>query len=366
MKNLLSLLGLLGLTAAGLSDEGADDRPRAVLRTVAVKRGSLEVTLRARGTVEPEEVIDVGAQVAGAIVELGRDGGKAIESGSSVEVGTVLAQIDPRRYRAKVDRARAGLVRAEADLALALAELQLAERPPQAQKTEGRAAQARRLLASLELRELLVQPSGAADWLTVADAEAIARECPAVQAAAPVRRARMEAVHGDRKWVPLFIYGTTPSYLSVRDWQKLTEGSPFTDRDVRSGAKVCLVGQALVHELFADASPLDQTIRLKGVAFRVIGVLSKKGSNLMGLDRDDVVLVPFTALDAVIGTTETKPRGAFDQIAVRARSADDVPAASREIAELLRKRHHIAQGQPDDFDIRDYSEMKKALENQLR
>src|SRR5262249_26360746 len=121
-------------------------------------------------------------------------------------------------------------------------------------------------------------------------------ECPAVHSVAPVVRARTQVVYGNRNWVPLYIYGTTPTFLEVRNWEDLEEGEPFTDRDVRNGSKVCLLGQTIVRELFGDESPLGREVRVQNVPFRVVGVLSRKGANMMGLDEDDILLAPWTTI----------------------------------------------------------------------
>src|ERR1051326_401678 len=114
---------------------------------------------------------------------------------------------------------------------------------------QGSSSAIQKTIASMGANNLLIQPgtassggvtfgSGSVITLTPQDAEAILRECPAVRSVAPVVRARTQVVYGNRNWVPLYIYGTTPSFLQVRDWTDLTEGEAFTDRDVRNGSKV--------------------------------------------------------------------------------------------------------------------------------
>jgi len=227
-----------------------------------------------------------------------------------------------------------------------------------------------------------------------------------VRAVAPVVRARTQVVFGNRNWVPLYIYGTTPEFLDVRDWTDLSEGEPFSDRDVRNGSKVCLVGQTLVRELFQGRSPVGQEVRVQNVAFRVVGVLAGKGANMMGLDQDDILLAPWTTikyrvsgstLGSVNQSTATAtdpsktvnslsglyPSAAIqfypvpsptqsadtpqpvrftnvDQILVASETEEQIPAAVREITQLLHERHRIRAGQPDDFNVRDMTEMTKS------
>jgi len=96
------------------------------------------------------------------------------------------------------------------------------------------------------------------------------------------------------------IAGTTPAYLTVRDWENLDEGDIFTDRDVRNRSKVCVIGATLIRELFQDDSPIGKDVRIQNVTFRVIGVLSRKGANMVGQDQDDIVVAPWTTVKYLI------------------------------------------------------------------
>jgi ABC-type antimicrobial peptide transport system permease subunit len=246
---------------------------------------------------------------------------------------------------------------------------------------------------------------GSRTTLTPEDCDAIMRDCPSVQTAAPIVRARTQVVYGNRNWVPPTIYGTTAAFLDVRDWANLAEGEPFSDRDVLNANKVCLLGQTLVRELFQGESPIGKEVRIKNVLFRVVGVLRAKGANMMGSDQDDIVLAPWTTIkyrvtsstlttanqstssgssDTVNTLSNVYPGGQpdlypersdvqaadnpmpvrfenIDQILVSARSAGEIPAAIQQMTDLLRERHRIRPGEPDDFTIRDMTEMTRTL-----
>ena len=238
------------------------------------------------------------------------------------------------------------------------------------------------------------------------DYEAIVRECSAVKYAAPIVRARTQVIYGGRNWIPANIYGTTPSFLDVRDWE-LSEGESFSDRDVVNASKVCILGQTLVRELFLGESPVGKELRIKNVTFRVIGVLSAKGANMMGMDQDDIVLAPWTTIkfrvtSSSLSSTSSSPSDAvsttvntisktypgsssssklypersssqmandlmfvrfinIDQITVAATSSYDIQNAIDQITAVLRERHRIRSGEFDDFNIRDLAEISNTL-----
>ena len=246
--------------------------------------------------------------------------------------------------------------------------------------------------------------AGSVTTLTPEDCEAIRRECPAVRDAAPLVRARTQIVYGNRNWVPTQLDGTTAAYLGIRDLT-VAEGRAFTDRDVLNTNKVCLLGMTIVRELFQGESPVGKEIRVNNVSFRVVGVLSAKGANMMGMDQDDILLAPWTSIKyrvtgSMLATANQStssgsstsvntlsnlyPGGQaslypeqsatqaadnpmpvrfanVDRIMAAARSSEEIPSAIRQITNLLRERHHIRPGQPDDFNVRDMTEMTNTL-----
>ncbi len=288
---------------------------------------------------------------------------------------------------------------------------------------QGSARAIRAMLTETGVDNILVQ-SGAASrngvslgrgsnkTLRPEDAEAILRECPSVANLAPIVYGRGQAVHGNRNWNPMYLYGTTPGFLRVRDWQEMAEGEPFTDRDIRDVALVCLLGRTVARELFGDESPVGQEVDVNGVPLRVLGVLAAKGANIIGEDQDDILLAPWTTVRYRVSGGASRlaaqaaedvpslamlvdslarryPRGStslypasspvreaatpklersssVDSILVRSRSTAEIPAAMGQIRDLLRERHGIGPGDEDDFAVRDFTEVLRAVQATIR
>jgi putative ABC transport system permease protein len=183
---------------------------------------------------------------------------------------------------------------------------------------------------------------GSSNTLVVEDAEAIKRECPAVQAVAPIVRTNAQVVYGANNWATQ-VQGTTADFPTVRAWP-VGSGVFITDSDVRGAAKVCVLGYNVAQELFGDADPVGQTVRLKDMPFRVVGVLSQKGGQSWGGSQDDVIMVPLTtAQRKLAGRTH------LNSIGVSAVSEKEVAAAEEQVTELLRQRHRIRPGMDQDF-----------------
>jgi putative ABC transport system permease protein len=200
--------------------------------------------------------------------------------------------------------------------------------------------------------------AGTQSTLTLSDADAVQRECSAVLRVAPVLSGVAQVVYGSQNW-STGITGTTPSMFDARDW-KVASGRVFTDQEVRSAAKVCLLGQTVVDNLFGGIDPVGQAIRIKNVPFSVVGVLEAKGQDPGGHDQDDVVYVPVTtAQKKLFGTAFP---GMIRIMYVQAKSIDDMDSAERQITDLLKQRHHIGPRQDNDFTVRNLTQILQARE----
>jgi putative ABC transport system permease protein len=205
---------------------------------------------------------------------------------------------------------------------------------------------------------------GAGVTLSEDDARAIAAECPAVAAVAPMVRGAGQVMYGSANWATS-VQGTTPDYLTIRD-QPVEQGTAFTADDVNTAAKVALLGRTVAQNLFGDADPVGQTIRIKNVPFSVDGVLAAKGQSPSGQDQDDLILVPIsTAKRNIVGTNQANARS-VQAIMVQAIDGNAMDQAQTEMTALLRQRHRIQPGQDDDFTVRNLSDVFAAQESSAR
>ncbi len=200
--------------------------------------------------------------------------------------------------------------------------------------------------------------SGTQTTLTIADAEAIQDECPAVSDVAPIHNGVAQIVYGSQNW-STGVTGTTPGMLAIRDWP-LESGRPFTQQDVRNAAKVCLLGRTVADNLFGDADPVGHVVRIEKVPFTVIGVLSVKGQSPQGQDQDDSIYVPITTAQRKLFGTMFP--GMVRRIMVKAKSQENMENAERQITELLRQRHHIGPKQENDFTVRNLTSIMQTAE----
>jgi len=204
--------------------------------------------------------------------------------------------------------------------------------------------------------------AGTQTTLTMTDGEAIQKECLAVQDVAPVLNGVAQVIYGHQNW-STGVVGTTPSMLIIRDWP-LAAGRPFTEQEIKSATKVCLLGQTVVDNLFGDMDPIGQFIRIKNLPFTVIGVLAQKGQSAQGQDQDDTIYVPVTtAQKKLFGTSFP---GMVRIIMVKAKSTEDLAPAEEQITGLLRQRHHIGQKQENDFTVRNLTQIMQAAEQSTK
>ena len=200
--------------------------------------------------------------------------------------------------------------------------------------------------------------------LTEEDVNAIARDIPEVQVAAPSLRTGAQVVVGNTNW-STSILGTTNDYLEAREWP-LAGGRLFEAAEMQGSAKVAIIGQTVAQQLFGDEDPLDKVIRVKKVPVTVIGILEKKGQNSMGQDQDDIVIVPVsTYRNRVQGGTAGRLKR-VSAISVKVREGQSMKNAEEGIKELLRQRFKVQPGADDPFSIRNLTEILQAQEASSR
>jgi putative ABC transport system permease protein len=191
---------------------------------------------------------------------------------------------------------------------------------------------------------------GGAGTLKIEDAEAIRREIPGVVAVSEEVRSNAQIAAGNQNWFTQ-VLGESPEYFDIRQWA-LAEGAPFTDQDVRSANKVCVIGRTTATQIFGNEDPIGQTLRIKNVPFTVVGLLTPKGLSAQGPDQDDVIIMPFTsAMKRVAGGTTLR------NINVQVADASDLAPVQQQIISLLRQRHNIREGRDDDFTVRNQQEI---------
>ena len=208
-------------------------------------------------------------------------------------------------------------------------------------------------------RSGVISGFGGAGTLTVDDALAIQNEVPGVLAVSPEVRSSAQITSGENNWSTQ-VMGEGVDYLIIRSWG-IAAGAMFTDVDVRSAAKVCVLGKTTADKLFPDDDPVGKIIRVSmrggssSAPMKVLGVLKVKGANMGGQDQDDTIIVPYTtAMKRFSGATTLR------MMQVSAASAKQMVGAQNGIAELLRQRHRIQAGRDDDFILRNQQEITEA------
>ena len=191
--------------------------------------------------------------------------------------------------------------------------------------------------------------------LKLTDYQAILNESTWVAAVSPSVNASGQAIYGANN-TPTTAYGISPEYLDIRKYQ-VGQGEMFTESDIHSAAKVCVVGQTVVDELFTNGeSPLGKTIRFDKIPLRIVGVLTSKGYNSMGQDQDDLILAPYTTVQKRM-LAITYLQGIF----CSALSEELTDRAVEELSDILRRTHKLSETAEDDFEIRSQEELSSML-----
>ncbi len=203
--------------------------------------------------------------------------------------------------------------------------------------------------------------SGSVHTLKASDAEAIAKECPAVKITAPNWGEVTQVVHGNKNWKTR-VSGTNENSFLIRDWP-IRYGRMFTREEEKRAAKVAIVGQTVVENIFGDTYPLGKVIRIKSVPFTIIGVLERKGQSPRGDDQDDAVFVPLrTSQYRLFGTPFADE---VQAIIVQAKDISLIHEAQKQIDELLTRRHKIGRNQEKDFTVRNLTEILETAQRSL-
>ncbi len=205
-------------------------------------------------------------------------------------------------------------------------------------------------------------PSGIGSRLTAADVDALSRECPSVAQVAGVLQGVARVTYEREVWSGS-ILGTTPNFLEVRDWS-VALGKPFGGEDLRKASNVCVVGQRVAETLFGSLHPIGQKVRIQQVTFKVTGVLGIKGKTHTGQDQDDIVIVPLSTLQKKIFPTSVP--GQISMILVKAKNAQVIDDAQKEVTAVLRQRHGIGPGEESEFTVVDPAKVIKTAHHPAR
>lgn len=198
--------------------------------------------------------------------------------------------------------------------------------------------------------------------LTLKDADAIEKTARGVLAVAPYSSGTAQLTYGNQNWSTT-IGGTTASYLFIRNYEILS-GRNFIPEDIKNNTKVAIIGNTVANELFGDVDPINKTMRIGNVPFKIIALLKTKGQSGMGMDQDDLVFIPITTAQKKVFGTDFP--GSIKMINVKAQNDESMQTAEEDIDELLTKRHNIGKNQEKDFEIRNLAEMQETIKSSAR
>ena len=200
---------------------------------------------------------------------------------------------------------------------------------------------------------------GTRPTLTLKDAQAIEDKARGVLAVAPYSSEGKQVTFGNQNW-STSVGGTTMSYFMIRNYE-IESGRGFIPEDNKNGTKVAILGQTVASELFGDVDPINKTIRIGNIPFKVIGLLKSKGSSGMGQDQDDLVFIPITTAQRKVFGTDFP--GTVSMITVKAQNDEVIASAQEDITEILKQRHNIGSKQDNDFEIRNLAEMQETIKS---
>lgn len=204
--------------------------------------------------------------------------------------------------------------------------------------------------------------SGTKPTLTLKDSEAIEKYCRGILAVAPYSSEAKQLTYGNQNWSTT-VGGTTGSYLFIRNYEVIS-GRNFVPEDIKNNTKVAIIGNTIATELFGDMDPLNKTMRIGNVPFKIVGLLKTKGQNGMGMDQDDLVFIPITTAQKKVFGTDFP--GTVKMINVKAQNSDVLSTAEEDITELLKTRHRIGKSQENDFEIRNLAEMQETIKSSAK
>ena len=199
--------------------------------------------------------------------------------------------------------------------------------------------------------------AGTKPTITLKDSYAIQKNCNSVLISTAILREVKQVVYSNQNW-STNIYGIEPAYLSVQKWE-ISDGRNFTNDDIKNNTKVAIIGNTVSENLFGDMNPINKTIRIGGVPFKIVGLLKNKGENGMGQDQDDTVFIPLTTAQRNIMGSEFP--GTVRQIIVQAVDGDSLMQAQEEVTALLKERHNIGKNKENDFTVRNFTQMLETV-----
>ncbi len=199
--------------------------------------------------------------------------------------------------------------------------------------------------------------AGAANTLTDEDVFAMEREIPTIAAASPLVNASGQIVFGNQNWF-VRMQGSNEKFPKIRNWE-VDQGEFFTEADVRSAARVIVLGKSVAEKLFPGLDPVGQTVRVKNLPFRVAGVLKEKGQSMVGQDQDDTAIVPYTTAQRKLNGQQIP---SINQAMLSSVSQEAAAVTQRQVTELLRQRHKIQPGETDDFMVRNMTDAAQTFE----